>query len=107
MKKKQRKDFLPLHAGGKNKFTALNKEILLGMKLWVMLLSEPPRPLHPPLSPFPLPSTVLALARLYHTHTKIHLQPIEMLIQLTLRENERTLKLKVPLAVAPSLPWLQ
>lgn len=44
---------------------------------------------------------------LYLTHAKIHLRPIEILIQLTLKENESTLKLEVPFAVATSLPWLE
>lgn len=30
-----------------------------------------------------------------------------MLIQLTSKENERTLKFRVPLAVATRVPWLQ
>lgn len=73
-----------------------------------MLLSEALHPLlHPPLSPFPLPSTTLVFVRLYHTHAKTHLKPTETLIQLTSKENERTLKLEVPLAVATSLPWCQ
>lgn len=73
-----------------------------------MLLSEALHPpLHPPLSPFPLPSTALVFVRLYHTHAKAHLKPTETLIQLTSKEHERTLKLKVPLAVATRLPWWQ
>lgn len=49
----------------------------------------------------------LIFIHLYLAHAKIHLQPIEILIQLTLKENEKALKLEVPLAVATGPPWLK
>lgn len=98
------------HSSPKIKLTALNQRDLtlpkpkLEARIWA--LSQPPRPL-PPLFWFTLPLTGLVFMHLYLPHAKIHLQPIEILIQLTLKGNERTPKLEVPFSATTGAPRLK
>lgn len=98
------------HSSPKIKLTALNQRDLTLPKpkeearMWALF--QPSRPL-PPLFWFILPLTRLVFMHLYLPRAKIHLQPIEILIQLTLKGNERTPKLEVPFSATTGSLWLK